>query len=96
MTRYLFFMAVALSLRADDLSKALTFHASFDKGTEADFALGDKRIYTATSYKDRGDARPGFAGTDVGIVAGDGRYGAALQFKKKNTKAIFYQAEKNV
>ncbi len=80
----------------DELSQALTFHASFDHGTEADFALGDKRIYTASSYKNREDARPGFLDADFGIVAADGRYGAALQFKKKNTRAVYYQADKNV
>lgn len=80
----------------DNLAKALTFHASFDKGTDADFALGDRRIYTATSYKKREDARAGLANPDVSVVPGQGRYGAALQFRKKNLKAIYYQAEKNV
>lgn len=79
-----------------DLGKALTFHASFDKGTEADFALGDRLIYTAPSYKAQQEAKPGFDNPEAGIVAGDGRYGAALQFKKKNTRAIFYRGEKNV
>jgi len=80
----------------EDLGKALTFHASFDRGTEADFGLGDRRIYTAPSYKAQQEAKPGFESPDVGIVAADGRFGAALQFKKKNTRAIFYRAEKNV
>ena len=31
------------------LSEALTFHASFDQSPDADFALGDRRIFTATS-----------------------------------------------
>src|SRR5262249_42179411 len=80
----------------EELRKGLTFHASFDRGTEADFALGDRRIYTAPSYKGQQEAKPGFDSTDAGILAADGRFGAALQFKNKNTRAIFYRAEKNV
>jgi len=91
-------LAAAAALTAQDaaLRKALTFHASFDKGLDADFALGDRRIYTATSYRNRQDAKPGLEHPDAGIVEGKGRFGAALQFRKKNVKAIYYQAEKNV
>jgi hypothetical protein len=78
------------------LAKALTFHASFDRGYDADFALGDRRLYTASSYENRSDARPGIGSPDVSIAPGRGRFGDALHFKKKNTKAIYYQAEKNV
>jgi hypothetical protein len=86
----------AIPARDGDLRKALTFHVSFDHGTDADFALGDRRLYTASSYENRGDARPGIGSLDVSIIPGKGRFGDALQFKKKNTKAIYYQAEKNV
>jgi len=90
-------LAVAAGgLRAQEMRKALTFHASFDKGAEADFALGDRRLYTATSYKTREDAKPGIGNPEVSILAGAGRFGDALQFRKKNTRAIFYPAEKNV
>jgi hypothetical protein len=80
----------------NDLRKALTFHASFDHGTDADFALGDRRLYTASSYENRNDAKPGIGNPDVGIISGRGMFGDALQFKKKNTMVIYYQAEKNV
>lgn len=95
-SRVLLLLAAAGALRADDLAKALTFHASFDQGADADFALGDRRIYTAASYKNREEAKPGIGNPDVGIAPGQGRWGAALQFRKKNTHAIYYQAEKNV
>ncbi len=78
------------------LAKALTLHASFDSGVDADFALGDRRIHTAASYRNREDARPGLHHPDVSIVAGQGRFGGALQFRKKNTRAVYYPAEKNV
>lgn len=79
-----------------DPGAALTFHASFDNGADADFGLGDKRIYTAPSYKNLEAAQAGLHNPDVSLVPGKGRYGAALEFKAKNTAAIFYPAEKNV
>lgn len=92
-------MSASVAVRADattELAKALTFHASFDHGVDADFAKGDKRIHTATSYQKRDDAKPGLQDPNVSIAAGKGRYGSALEFKTKNTTAIYYQAERNV
>ena len=78
------------------LRKALTFHASFDQVVDADFALGSKQLYTATSYKKREDAKPGLHHPDVQQIPGAGRFGGALKFAKKNTKAVYYAATKNV
>ena len=78
------------------LRKALTFHASFDQVVDADFALGNKQLYTATSYKKREDAKPGLHHPDAQLVSGAGRFGGALKFVKKNTKAVYYAATKNV
>ena len=80
---------------AQDWKQSLTFHASFDQGLDAGFALGDKRIYTAPDYKAQMEAKPGLDNPDVTVVAG-GVTGSALRFGKKNVKAIFYQADKNV
>jgi len=80
----------------DSLRKALTFHASFDQAVDADFALGSKQLYTATSYKKREDAKPGLHHPDVSLASGAGRFGGALKFAKKNTKAVYYPAAKNV
>ncbi len=80
----------------DSLRKALTFHASFDQAVDADFALGSKQLYTATSYKKREDAKPGLHHPDVRLASGAGRFGGALKFAKKNTKAVYYPAAKNV
>jgi hypothetical protein len=80
----------------DALRKALTFHASFDQFVDADFALGSKQLYTATSYKQREDAKPGLDHPDVQLLSGTGRFGGALKFAKKNTKALYYAATKNV
>src|SRR6267142_5003524 len=83
------------SLPAQDWKQSLTFHASFDQGLDAGFALGDKRIYTAPDYKAQMEAKPGLDNPDVTVVSG-GLTGSALRFGKKNVKAIFYQADKNV
>jgi hypothetical protein len=80
----------------DALRKSLTFHASFDRVVDADFALGNKQLYTATSYKKREDAKPGLHHPDVQLLSGTGRFGGALKFAKKNTKALYYPATKNV
>ena len=58
--------------------------------------MGDPLLYTATSYDAQSEAEPGIGNPDVAIAAGAGRFGAALEFKKKNTHAIFYKADQNV
>jgi hypothetical protein len=79
-----------------DLGAALTFHASFDRAADADFALGDKAVYTAPTYKNLDAAKPGLHNPDVSLLPGKGRHGAAIEFKAKNTTAIYYHANKNV
>lgn len=63
------------------LSKALTLHASFDKGLDADFSRGDKACYVQQG-KDVVPAKPN---ADVKVVADAGRYGGALHFPKKGS-----------
>src|SRR5689334_18465243 len=88
-------MFLCIALPAQDWKQSLTFLASFDRGLDADFALGDKRIYTPSDYKAQMEAKPGLDLPDIAVVPG-GITGSALRFSKKNVKAIFYQAEKNV
>lgn len=76
--------------------KDLLFHASFDHGVEADFAKGDKRLHSATSYKKREDARAGLHHPDIEVAKGAGRFGDALRFLKKNERAVYYPAAGNV
>ena len=89
------FLTVASAFAAD-LSKDATFRATFDGGTDATVAQGDKKIYSAPSYKEQANAQPGLNGTDVAIAKGAGRKGDALRFPKKNERAVFYKAAKNV
>jgi hypothetical protein len=84
-------------LRAS-LSQALTFHASFDHGPEADFALGDKQLYSATveSIQKVIALTPGLGDPPLAIAEGRGKFGAALQFTVENSHVVVYKAEKNV
>lgn len=78
------------------LGEALMFHAGFDDGWDAGFALGERRLYSAASYEKQEEATPGLATFDVEIVDNAGHFQHALRFNKKNTQAIFYRAENNV
>jgi hypothetical protein len=61
-----------------ELRKALTLHASFDKGLDADFSRGEKTCYA--QGKDLIKASP----TDAVHLVPEGRFGGALQFTRKN------------
>jgi hypothetical protein len=62
------------------LARALTLHASFDTGLDADFARGDRTCY-ALQGKELATAAP----TDeVRLEPDAGRFGGALHFTKKN------------
>lgn len=85
------------NLMAADLKTDLVFHADFDSSLDARIAKGDKRLYSASSYKEQSAAKPGLDGTGVELAPGAGRNGSgALRFRTKNTKAVFFRAEDNV
>lgn len=79
------------------LRNALTFHASFDHGVNADFARGDRQFYTAASFNTRSNALPGLVASNVTVVArGEGRFGDALHFTRKQAPLVFFKAQENV
>jgi hypothetical protein len=73
----------------DSLRKSLTFHASFDKGLDADFARGDPKIYSAPDYKQQGSAKAGLGDVDAVLENG------ALRFRTKNVHALFFHADRH-
>jgi hypothetical protein len=79
----------------DSLKATLQFLASFDHGFNADYAHGDPLIYSAPSYTKLSQTVGGVASPDVVIAKGQGRYGDALEFRKKNATALFYRAAVN-
>lgn len=81
---------------ATGLRSALLLHASFDRGLNADFAVGDATLYTAPTGN-RNQARPGLPDDELVVVAkGEGRHGDALHFTKKMKPVVFYRGEKNL
>ena len=91
-------LALPATLHADDaaLKKALTFHASFDKGTDADFAKGDGKLYTWIDRKQK-IGKPGLHTAKRTLVAeGAGKFGSALQFKSADAPWIYFHARKNI
>jgi hypothetical protein len=74
--------------KADDaaLAKALTLHATFDTGFDADFCRGDKTCYVQKG-KELVQAKPN---EEAKIAGGEGKFGGALYFPKKgNTRPSF-------
>jgi hypothetical protein len=90
------------SSKSNDLSAistSLTFHASFDEGADADFALGDPRIYSGKTVRGQQkpvSSEPGLGNPALAIAPGQGKFGAALEFTQENSHVVFYKAEKNV
>lgn len=79
------------------LRDALTLHASFDRDGHADFARGDRSIYTAAERNKRDNAQPGLPGPDdVRIVPGEGRFGSALEFRRKIKPQVFFRGGDNI
>lgn len=79
--------------------ESLTFHASFDNGADADFALGDPRIYsgkTVAGQQKPVSSEPGLGNPPLDIAEGQGKFGHALEFTFQNTHVVFYKAQGNV
>jgi hypothetical protein len=81
----------------EPLANALTFHASFDHGVNADFAVGDPVLGHAPSMNKRAEARTGLPDSGEVLLARDaGRFGHALRFTRKKSPIVFFRAAKNV
>jgi hypothetical protein len=90
--------AVAAPAPQAALRDALTFHASFDQGPDADFARGDRRVFTAEDRNKRDASAPGLSATgNAHIVAGAGRHGGgALEFRGASKQQVFYRGGANL
>ncbi len=78
------------------LKEALTFYASFDGSVDADFALGDGRMYTVPNRQARDSAQVGLHKPDIRREDGKGKYGAGLVFTERSPGYIYYPSEKNI
>lgn len=73
------------------------FHAPYDTTADAAFAKGDPRVYTAADRAKRANATPGLPpAEDTRIVAGAGRFGGALEFRRKLKPQVFYRGGENL
>ena len=80
----------------DSLRSALLLHASFDRGHDADFAVGDATLYTAPTGN-RKEAKPGLPADDLVIrVPGNDSHQGGLRFTKKMKPVVFFRGEKNL
>ncbi len=79
-----------------DLKEALTFYSSFDKGVQADFALGDPQLYTVPSRKARDSAQVGIHKKDIRIAKGKGMVGDALLYGSNSKGYIYYKSKNNI
>jgi len=78
------------------LRHSLLLHASFDNGLDADFAVGDPKLYTAPTGN-RSLARPGLPDSNLVVHAKSaGRHGDALHFTQKMSPVVFFKGEKNL
>jgi hypothetical protein len=76
---------------------ALIFHASFDGGTDAGHAAGDRALRWAPSLKERDAAKPGLPpGGEVQHARGAGRVGDALRFTRRKSPIVFFRGLHNM
>ena len=75
------------------LRKSVLLYASFDAGADADFAQGDRRLYSSESTRRESNVA-GLRGAVEQIVEG-GRVGGRLQFNEKSQWFPFFKGEGN-
>ncbi len=81
---------------ARQLRSALLLQAAFDGRVDADFAVGDPRVYTAPNGN-RAQAVPGLPESNLVVHAvGQGRHGDALRFTRKMKPVVFFKGDKNL
>lgn len=79
------------------LKSALTFHAAFDGSADANFAKGDRRVFTAADRTQRDAAVAGLPAEDIARIArNEGRFGDALEFRQKTKSQVFFRGGDNV
>lgn len=84
------------NMQKKELADALTLGATFDQGFDADFALGDQRMFTVKMVEGKKTRRPGVHNPNVQIAKGKGRFGDALAFTQKSKPPVFYASKDNI
>ena len=81
---------------APALGKSLTFHASFDKGPDANFAKGDGTLWNAPAIEKRSEASKGLPSGGEVKLDSSGRFGGALRFGPSAGPIVFFKAPHNI
>jgi len=89
------FVTAADDVDLREIGKSLTFHASFDRSANADFALGDRQVHTAKSLA-RKSLKAGVLPKHVATVAGKGKWGGALAFTGTGPEVVLFRGKGNV
>lgn len=76
------------------LTKSLSFLASFDESADADYARGDRGVYTGKNLE-RQQVSPGLP-AGVASLHDQGRWGRALRFERRAEQVVFYRGADNV
>jgi hypothetical protein len=78
-----------------DFRAALTFHASFEDGPDADWGAGDRRLYHSPDLSRKTSAAGLPDDGSVSIEAG-GRLGRQLKFQRRSEAVVFYRGGENI
>ena len=89
------FLSVGSYCGAQEIEEAVRFHASFDRGADADFATGDPFAYTAETVAREKISR-GLPAEGVRQLRQGGKFGGYLAFDKKIEAVVLYQGLKNI
>jgi len=78
------------------LKESLTLYSSFDNGPDADYAKGDKRMYSVANRKELDSAKLGLHKDGVSIAENKGLYGNGLEYTKRSKGYIYYKSKDNM
>lgn len=80
---------------AQEIEESVRFHASFDRGVDADFATGDRVVYSAETVA-REKITRGLPAEGVRHLRQGGKFGGYLAFDKKIEAVVMYQGLDNI
>ena len=80
---------------AQEIEESVRFHASYDRGVDADFATGDRLVYSAETVA-REKITRGLPAEGVRHLRQGGKFGGYLAFDKKIEAVVMYQGLDNI
>lgn len=78
-----------------NLRDSLTLYASFDQES-ADFALGEKALFSAPSRRALDSTQRGLASGVQQLEPAAGKWGSALRFMKRADNVLFFKSAQNI